>query len=529
MNLLMLKFSSIRAKFILLFTFFFLLPFILFGSMWYHRSTQVIEDNAVASAQKSIQQTDRYLNYYFNDLERSTLPYITHPLIEAFMKLSPDDEYQRYIITAQIQNQVIDQVIYGKKEIYGFSIYSDSGMSVSNLSSTMDYWKNRDIVKLEPKDVRTVSYNSVHWENQSPILTISRAFTVKNTKGLLLIDLRIKDISALISSVGSSQTGLTWIANAEDTIVLHPDQSLIGGPVPDWYYEHIKNQEQGSLIVEDSGVKKLVVFERSPLTEWTLISEVPLAELTGDLFSLRNVTIIVFMAVSLIALLVVGGFSLRLTNALSNMRRLMKRAGSGEMFVRAHVAQGKQDELYELYESFNQMVEQLQRLINEVHASELREKELVIKQRETMLKSMQAQINPHFLYNTLEVINSYAILENMMPISRMATSLAALFRYSITSGSEEVSLDEEMAHIQTYLDIQKERFEELTVEFQFNRADLRHIQTLRLTIQPLVENAFRHGYDKHERYPEFIGISGEPAPEGYRLLIMDKGAGWSPM
>lgn len=523
-----LKIKTIRGKLILLFTVFFLLPFIIFASVWYQRSTRLIEENAIAAAQKSVRQANSYLNYYFSDLERSTLPYITHPLIQAFMKISPDDVYQRYYMTTQIQNQVIDQIISGKKEIYGFSIFSENGMVASNLAVTMDGWTSRDLSQFEQMGERKTNFNDVHWVNQNPILTVSRKFTDTNTqsiKGLMLIDIRLNEISAFISKIGSSQSGITWIANGEGGILLHPDQSRIGSGVPAWYKDRIQNQERGSLVVEDSGVKKLIVFERSPLTEWTLVSEVPITELTGDLFALRNVTIIILIAVTLVSLLVLGGFALSLTNALSNMRRLMKRAGSGEMFVRAHVSPGRQNELNELYESFNQMVEKLQRLIGEVHASELREKVLMIKQRETMLKSMQAQINPHFLYNTLEVINSYAILENVMPISRMATSLAALFRYSITNGDEKVRLDEEMKHIQTYLDIQKERFEHLTVQMQFSWDELRQVQALRLTLQPIVENVFRHAYEKHERYPEFIAIKGEKTAMGYRLIIIDKGGG----
>jgi len=526
-----LKIKTIRVKLILLCMVFFLFPFILFGSIWFQQSTRLIEDNAVASARKSIQQANSYFTYYFGDLERSTLPYITHPLIQDFMKTNPDDIYQRYYITTQIQNQVIDQVIYGKKEIYGFSIISENGMLVSNLAATMEGWINSDLRKLEPKGDRKVNYNYVHWVNRNPILTISRKFTVTNTRsseGLMVIDLRLNEISKFINKLGPSQTGFTWIANGEGDILLHPDQSRIGKAVPGWYNDYIHNQEQGSLIVEDSGVKKLIVFERSPLTEWTLVSEVPLAELTGDLFALRNVTIIILTAVTLLSLFVLGGFALGLTNKLSNLKRLMKRAGSGEMFVRAYVQPGVHNETNELYESFNQMVEKLQRLIDEVHASEIREKELMIRQKETMLKSMQAQINPHFLYNTLEVINSYAILENVMPISRMAASLAALFRYSITNGDEKVRLDEEMNHIQTYLDIQKERFEHLTVQMQFSWDDLRQVQALRLSLQPLVENVFRHAYEKHERYPEFIAIKGERTTLGYRLIIIDQGGGMKP-
>ncbi|MDF2958347.1 MAG: hypothetical protein K0S39_82 [Paenibacillus sp.] len=525
------KIKTIRVKLILLFTVFFLLPFILFGSIWYQRSTRLIEENAIASAQKSIQQANSYLNYYFDDIERRTLPYITHPLIQAFMKITPDEIYQRYSITTQIQNLVINQIINGKKEIYGLSIISEKGVVASNIADTMDGLTNRDLSQIEPRGGRKTKFNTIHWENGIPILTISRKFSdtsTYSTEGLMFIDLRLNELSGIISNIGSGQAGFTWISDGEGSILLHPDQTRIGQAVPDWYENQIHNKEHGSLIVEDSGVNKLIVFERSPSTEWTLVSEVPLAELTGDLFALRNVTIVILIAVTLGSLLVLGGFTLNLTNALSNLRRLMKRAGSGEMFVRAQVHPGRYDETNELYESFNQMVEKLQRSIEEIHASELREKELMIKQRETMLKSMQAQINPHFLYNTLEVINSYAILENVMPISRMATSLASLFRYSITSGDERVSLFEEMKHMQTYLDIQKERFEHLTVQFQVLWDDLLHVQALRLTLQPLVENVFRHAYENHELYPEFIGIKGEKTETGYRLMIMDKGGGMEP-
>ncbi|MDR6548842.1 histidine kinase [Paenibacillus qinlingensis] len=531
MNVFKYKIKTIRAKLILIFFVFFLLPFLLFGSIWYQRSTQLMEENAISSARKSIQQANSYINYYFGELERTTFPLITHPLIQEFMNITSDDVYPRISLTNQIQNQVINQVIYGKKEVYGLSIISENGLIVSNLADTQEGFGTRDLMQLEPTGVRNIKFNRIHRENGMPILTISRNFTdarTYRTKGLLLIDLRLNDLSAFINQAGLSKTGMTWIANVEGEVLLHPNQYQIGKTVPDWYNDNIRKGEEGSLIVNDSGVKKLIVFEYSPLTEWTLVSEVPLQELTGDLFALRNLTLVVLIVVTLISLFFIGGFALSLTNSLSNMKRLMNRAGSGEMFVRAYVRPGRQDELSELNESFNHMVEKLHTLIDEIHASEIREKELIIKQRETMLKSMQAQINPHFLYNTLEVINSYAILENVMPISRMAISLASLFRYSISSGDGKISLYEEIQHIQTYLEIQKERFEHLTIHLQYDKSDLSQVQGLRLILQPVVENVFYHAYEKHQLYPEFIAIEGERSPVGYRFVVMDKGGGMEP-
>ncbi len=138
MHLFKFRIRTIRVKLVLLFFIFFLLPFMLFGYIWYHRSTQLIEENAIASARKSIQQANGYLNYYFGELERTTFPLIAHPLIQDFMKITTNDVYERLSLTQQIQNQIINQVLYGKKEVYGLSIISDKGMIVSNIADTLE-------------------------------------------------------------------------------------------------------------------------------------------------------------------------------------------------------------------------------------------------------------------------------------------------------------------------------------------------------------------------------------------------------
>ncbi len=305
MHLFKFRIRTIRVKLVLLFFIFFLLPFMLFGYIWYHRSTQLIEENAIASARKSIQQANGYLNYYFGELERTTFPLIAHPLIQDFMKITTNDVYERLSLTQQIQNQIINQVLYGKKEVYGLSIISDKGMIVSNIADTLEGFGNRDMSQLEPTGQQNIKFNRIHWENGMPIMSISRRFTDAHTyeiKGLMLIDLRLNEISAFINKLGLSETGITWIANKEGEVVLHPAHNQIGKAVPEWYDENVRKKEQGSLIVNDSGGQKLIVFEHSPLTDWTLVSEVPLQELTGDLFALRNLTVIILIAVTLVSL-----------------------------------------------------------------------------------------------------------------------------------------------------------------------------------------------------------------------------------
>jgi two-component system sensor histidine kinase YesM len=171
------------------------------------------------------------------------------------------------------------------------------------------------------------------------------------------------------------------------------------------------------------------------------------------------------------------------------------------------------------------MVGEIQRLIVEIQHSRQKEIEMELRQRESALLVMQSQINPHFLYNTLEIMNSYAIIEGVKPISRMATSLADIFRYSIGYPQQSVTLKEELRYISTYLEIQQERFKTLRVELNFQEEDLPGVLALRLMIQPLVENVFKHGYERHRVKPTYIGITGERSEDGYILRIEDEGKG----
>jgi two-component system, sensor histidine kinase YesM len=174
------------------------------------------------------------------------------------------------------------------------------------------------------------------------------------------------------------------------------------------------------------------------------------------------------------------------------------------------------------------MIEEIQHLIEVNHLSQLKEMEMEIKQREAMLHSMQSRINPHFLYNTLEVINAYAIVARVKPISQMTVWLAHMFRYSIRNPNQFVLLLEEIEHVTTYFKIQQERYKDLELAMELDVSVLKQVKTLRLVVQPLVENAFIHAYERQQLKAEYIGISGEAADGFYVIRVVDKGRGMPP-
>jgi len=202
---------------------------------------------------------------------------------------------------------------------------------------------------------------------------------------------------------------------------------------------------------------------------------------------------------------------------------LMKLAEAGDLSVQA--PDRREDEIGQLNRSFNRMVAEIRRLIEVVHTSEIKEKELQIRQRDAVMLAMQSQINPHFLYNTLEVINAYALVEGVAPISNMAAALADLFRYSLGNPKEIVPLREEIDHLRSYFDIQKERHRSLEIEIGLKDLDKHRVQAVRLIVQPLVENAFKHGYERHKKKPSYIGVLGEARTEGYAVRVVDCGGG----
>jgi two-component system sensor histidine kinase YesM len=342
------------------------------------------------------------------------------------------------------------------------------------------------------------------------------------TGGALVIDLLLDQILDITDNVRLGQNGIISIADSDGGYLYHPDRLKWGAPIPESYKERIGSSSQVHFVSDESGEKKIVIAFRSEFTGLTLISEVPLRELIDKLVFMRNLTIVLGTAMLLFAVVMIAGFSWSITKPLSLLMKLMKKVELGNLQIRAPE---RQDEIGRLNQGFNRMLNEIQRLIEIVHYSEMREKEMAIKQRESLLQSLQLRINPHFLYNTLEVINAYAIVAKVKPISQMTVWLSQILRYSISHPDKIVLLSEEMNNLFTYFSIQKERFRDLRIEALLEPEWLEQVRILPLTIQPLVENAFMHAYEKQKLKPDYFGLFGIAEDEWFTLRIVDHGRG----
>lgn len=530
------KTSSINRKLFIIILVFVCLPISIIGLIWYETSTRTIEQEAIQSNQKLIRQTNEYLDLYISNLENMTYPFVNNPQIQHFINSKSLNNYDFFILAENIEKDLFSQMIYGRQDIVGISLVGKNNIQINDYTGVkelinMEEIRKRNIDLLQTTD-KLDNFNIIglHQVGSMPVLTITRKIHSNISylyEGLLIIDINLNQISKISKNLLTDKSKV-YILDKKGQIIYHSDKKSLGSSFSKDIMNKYLNKTSNAILTDINKVKKYIIYEHSHVTNWILVAEIPRDQIIGNLIRLRTETILLGILILIVAMAVVGGFSLTITKSLSYMQRLMRKVESGDLNIEISSIQDRKDEIGGVFKSFFKMVRELRRLYEEIQISKMREHELELKQKESTLQAMQSQINPHFLYNTLEIINSHAIVENNPLISKIATSLAHMFRYNLGNAKQVVTLEEEISHIRSYLEIQCARFRHLHVDIQIDEKELARIGTIRLTLQPLIENAFLHGYQNHKMKPSYIGIHGEKKLSYFVLRIQDKGKGMDP-
>ncbi|MBO9605095.1 MAG: histidine kinase [Paenibacillaceae bacterium] len=519
---------SLKTKLIVFICLFFCIPFLMISINWQQRSSRSIERIAVDYDKLLVGQIQDRLDTYFKDLANVMSPLLVHPLVNQFIYLQPGDKYGMFSVGQQLQREVFPSILFFRSEVASLSLVSSLGPVISSVSELDAAGRYPSIVDKLASD-HSFQVLNVSQVNGRPTITAAQRIadrTLIEPQGVLVVDIYLDELTRFFGDMQLGQSGYIWIFGSDGEVIFHTDRGRIGRVLePEARARFIG--EGGYYLQDAKDGKKLVYFSRSALTGWNVVSEVPIRELSGDLLGLRNASALFMLLLVALALLAGGGASLSVTSPLLKLQRLMKRAESGDLNVAAP-RNALYVEIDSLNQGFNRMMAELRRLIEVEHRAELREKEMQLQQKESMLRMMQSQINPHFLYNTLEVINSNAIVAKAWPISRMATALARIFRYSVNHAGGQIALRQELEHIRTYLSIHAERNPDFTLHWEVDERKAEHALAVGMILQPIVENAFIHGYDRHKESPDFIAIRGNEEENDYVVSIVDRGGGMDP-
>ncbi|MFS0726718.1 sensor histidine kinase [Paenibacillus sp. 1P07SE] len=270
--------------------------------------------------------------------------------------------------------------------------------------------------------------------------------------------------------------------------------------------EHKQEWISYSSVLEKSGFSLQVSLDKAAIYEKAVQS--------------RNLNRFAILSVLLASFILAGILSLTLIRPLRRLQTLMKRVEVGDFEVQMPVLY--KDEIGRLGRGFNKMTNRLSELIQQVYVFKMEKLEAELKQKEATIKALQSQINPHFLYNTLEAINCHAIIHDIPSISNMSRALADFFRYSTEGHEALVPLIEEIEHARVYIDIQLERYPEIDVRVDLPER-LKYCSVVKLSLQPLIENAFMHAFQGERSY--WLNIRVEASGEDCLLYVEDNGEG----
>ena len=268
--------------------------------------------------------------------------------------------------------------------------------------------------------------------------------------------------------------------------------------------------------------KMLISYYKSNYTNWIFGCVTSLDNLSSEknsIFYLIMISIIISFAFSLLLAYFAGT---KIFNPLEKLRNVMNSVKKNNLDVKITIS--SHDEIGELSETFNLMLERINHLIETVYKLETQKKEIELEKVILEYDALQSQINPHFLYNTLESISMTAKMNGDTSTQKMVVALGKLLRLSIIRDKKIVPLREEIEHVRSYMDIQMLRFnDKFSIYFDFEETLLDYL-TLKLILQPVVENSIYHAIEPKKTKSRIV-ISGKIEEGKLVIRVMDDGVG----
>ncbi|HHW49756.1 MAG TPA: sensor histidine kinase [Clostridiaceae bacterium] len=347
---------------------------------------------------------------------------------------------------------------------------------------------------------------------------------VDNSLGVVLLSLNEAEMYKILSSAdmrGSS--GEIFIINRDNMVISHRDKSLIGKSVESIGFDKLVfDAETGSTEIKLKDGLFLVNYLVVNDTKWKIVQTVPYDTLIYKTRQLIKKVITYSFVILILALLALFVFSTKISLRIRKLMSLMKRIEDG--FLDVNIEMSGNDEIFELGQAFNKMMLKQKALIHKIQEEERIIAEEQKRNAEIRLEMLLAQINPHFLFNTLNTIKWTAIMGATETVAEMVTNLGTILEMSINKGNDIISLSEEIKNVKSYLYIQKIRFDnQFTTVFDIP-SDLEKCLVPKFIMQPIVENSIIHGFKGINRIGE-IRISAYSDKGKLVIKVQDNGRG----
>jgi len=513
---------SLKNKLIFLLLVSILFPLLSLGFFSYITASNLTEEKTKQSGMGVLQQIDSNLEFIISDIENMSLFLIGSKDVQLYVNSSKADASKQQ--TRMIE--FLSNLVFSKPYISDITIYPDNrAIPVSN--TTIFETALPDITDTDPNyfaahpswwtpryDTRTAAGSK---RVVSFVRPIRNLYTFKPL-GKLVISLDEAALERILSKSGIEYDRYMLLLDAEGRVLSGTLDELPGTVAEVLPGLPPLAGDSGAINYGSGGGKKTLLYLTVPGVGWKLLEAIPFGEYKSqNRYVLGLTAAAVGFALLLIVSLVVF-FIQRLLRPLRMLTRFLKNTDPEEP-IRTYPVESM-DEVGQLVRSYNQLGDRIAALTDQVKHTEAVKKEADIA-------ALQAQINPHFLYNTLSSIQWMALMNKDKNIAEMVGNLSDFLRFSLNKGAQFCPLEQEVAHARHYANIQAIRYpDQFDIVFSIDPA-MNGKTMLKLLLQPLIENAFAHGVQKKEGRG-VIGVHGTLQGAAMTFAVEDNGAGMEP-
>lgn len=524
--------SSLRTKLLALFIVLTTIPLMTVGMISYQKSYHSVASHSKASTMLQAEMLGTNIDNLFIDTER-LLELSNNPKVIHFL-LSPSETYKEakdilrtfslYRDTYKYESVLNISLI----NLYGKGISERRGIFQSNTNPLRNQHfqtlaENPDsVLRIPSAQMNNLDQIDGFAYEDRGVISIMAAVKQKITHeviGFIIVDLDDSFIKTFCDQVKIGKTGFFYILDQHNNPIFVPpiqndDRNIIQNtplPFPD-------QSSKDGYVLRTGGKPRFIVHTASLATGWTIIGIAPLQEIVAEANSIRQLIILSVVLSIVFAITLHYLLTKRLTRPIQLLQHKMRLTASG--YLEAKVKPVGTDEIADLGQSFNIMVEKIKELLEQ----SIRKQQQLQKAE---LRTLQAQINPHFLYNTLDSIIWMAEAGKNDGVIQLVKALSDLFRISLNKGRDWVMIRTELAHANSYLIIQQMRYRDI-LDYRIDiDPELLDYPILNMTLQPLIENALYHGI-KNKRGKGLIVIGGYLELSAVILTITDNGIGIPP-
>ena len=481
------------------------------------------------------ENSSEYTHTIIQQMNQNIDSYIDYMENIAYL-ISSNEDVQDYLFDEKINNEgryrILNQfqtILDSRSDIRNVGIISKNGRMLINdgsksvnqdLDLNTQEWYATALEKPNGPILTSSHVQHIISGERPWVITLSRGIRDRSgsgeKEGVFFIDLNYSAISGLCDQSTVGTKGYAFILDAKGNIVYHPQQQQLYNELQTENISLIMDTDEDTVLTGTGNDGKLYSISRSEKTGWTVVDCTNVKELLSKSRQAQSVYVLTAIILVIVALLFSRFMARSITLPIQKLRDSMKKVQEGDFSVSDVVVDSK-NEIGSLTKSFDVMTHRIHELMEQnVHEQE--------EKRKSELKALQSQINPHFLYNTLDSIIWMAEGKKNEEVVLMTASLARLLRQSISNEDEVVPIANEVEYARGYLTIQKMRYKD-KLEFQIEvDSSILYIPLIKLVLQPIIENAIYHGL-KYKESKGLLIVKGFMKDGNAVLQVIDDGVG----